>query len=210
MFPCRTPWGFQNRSPDNCHIFRFCCGPKSARRCLFQCRTCLSNVWYPKINRFLIRNSNPSTRREADAKCKLSCYRRNAIFYKFLNNTGWMVSLPRHGIHGKRQVHRCSTTRSPPLYALATRSYARAKSRSSFCHTLYFRCYRWSYVQYRIGYKIYFTENNLLRPKEGINILYFIMLPRSVTPILCAGQFSQKSTVYEVICSNVEQHMQLF
>ena len=44
VFPCRTPWGFQNRSPDNCHIFRSCCSPRSARRCLFQCRTCLSKV----------------------------------------------------------------------------------------------------------------------------------------------------------------------
>ena len=37
------------------------------------------------INRFLIRNSLPSTKHKADAKCTLCCYRRPAIFYKLLN-----------------------------------------------------------------------------------------------------------------------------
>ena len=97
--------------------------PPSARRCLFQCRTCLSKVWYPTVNRFLIRNSIPSTRREADAKCMLCCYQWPAIFYKLLNNKGSMFSRPRHGVHWKRHVHRCSTTRSPPLYTLPTQSY---------------------------------------------------------------------------------------
>ena len=114
VFPRRTPWGFLNRSPDNCHIFRPCCGPRSARRCLFQCRTCLSKVWYPTVNRFLIRNSLPSTKRKADAKCTLCCYRRRAISYKLLNNKGSLFSRLRHGVHWKRNAHRCSTTRSPP------------------------------------------------------------------------------------------------
>ena len=118
MFLCRTTWGFLNRSPDNYHIFRSYCGPRSARRHLFQCRPCLSKVWYPTVNRFLIRNSLPSTKRKADAKCTQCCYRRPAISYKLLNNNGSMFFRPRHGVHWKRHVHRCSTTRSPPLYAL--------------------------------------------------------------------------------------------
>jgi len=48
-----------------------------------------------------------------------------------------MFSRPRHGVHWKRHIHRCSTTRSPPLYALPTRSYAPPKSGSSSCSTLY-------------------------------------------------------------------------
>jgi len=39
----------------------------------FQSLSCLSKVWYPKINRFLIRNSLPSTKRKADAKWTLCC-----------------------------------------------------------------------------------------------------------------------------------------
>ena len=46
----------------------------------FQSLSCLSKVWYPTVNRFLIRNSLPSTNRKADAKCTLCCYRRPAIF----------------------------------------------------------------------------------------------------------------------------------
>ena len=107
---------------DNCHILRSCCGPRSARRYRFQCITCLSKVWYPTVNRFLIRNSLTSTKPKADAKCTLCCYRRHAIFYKFLDNKGSMFSQPRHRVQWKRHVHRCSTTRSPPLYALPTRS----------------------------------------------------------------------------------------
>ena len=82
--------------------------------CLFQCRTCLSKVWYPTVNRFFIRNSLPSTKRKADAKCTLCCYRRPAIFYKLLSNKGSMFSRPSHGVHWKRHVHRYSTTRSSP------------------------------------------------------------------------------------------------
>ena len=118
MLPCRTPWGFLNRSPDNCHIFRSCGGPRSARRCLFQCRTYLSKVWYPTLNRFLIRNSLLLTKRKADAKCTLCCYRRPAISYKLLNNKGLMFSRPRHGVHWKWHVHHCSTTCSPPAVML--------------------------------------------------------------------------------------------
>ena len=103
----------------------------------FQSLSCLSKVWYPKVNRFLIRNSLPSTKRKADAKCTLCCYRRPAILYKLLNNKGSMFSKPCYGIHWKRYVHRCSTTRSPPLYALPTRSYAPPKSGCSFCRILY-------------------------------------------------------------------------
>ena len=47
----------------------------------FQGLSCLSKVWYPTVNRFLIRNSLPSTKRKADAKCTLCCYRRPAIFF---------------------------------------------------------------------------------------------------------------------------------
>ena len=54
----------------------------------FQSLSCLSKVWYPTVNRFLIRNRLPSTKRKADAKCTLCCYRRTAIFYKLLNNKG--------------------------------------------------------------------------------------------------------------------------
>ena len=104
----------------NCHIFQSCCGTRSARRYLFQCRTCLSKVWYPTVNRFLIRNSLPSTKPKADEKRKLCCYRWPAIFYIFLNNKGSMFSQPRHGVHenGTYTVvrrwdsHHC--TRSPP------------------------------------------------------------------------------------------------
>jgi len=46
----------------------------------FQRLSCLSKVWYPTVNRILIRNSLPSTKRKADAKCTLCCYRRPAIF----------------------------------------------------------------------------------------------------------------------------------
>jgi hypothetical protein len=35
-------------------------------------------------------------------------------FDKLLNNKGSVFSRPRHGVHWKRHVHRCSTTRSPP------------------------------------------------------------------------------------------------
>jgi len=45
-----------------------------------QSLSCLSKVWYPTVNCFLIRNSLPSTKRKADAKCTLCCYRRPAIF----------------------------------------------------------------------------------------------------------------------------------
>jgi len=121
MFPCRTPWGFLNRSPDNCHIFRSCCGPRSARRCLFQCRTCLSKVWYPTVNRFLIRNSLQLTKPKADAKCTLCCYRRPAIF--FINSSTVKARCsPNHAMvyteNGtytavrRRTPHHC--TRSPP------------------------------------------------------------------------------------------------
>ena len=46
----------------------------------FQSLSCLSKVWYPTVNRFLIRNNLPSTKRKADAKCTLCCYRRPVIF----------------------------------------------------------------------------------------------------------------------------------
>jgi len=36
------------------------------------------------------------------------------FFYKLLNNKASMFSQPRHGVHWKRHVRRCSTTRSPP------------------------------------------------------------------------------------------------
>ena len=97
-------------------------------------------LWGNPREKNLIRNSIPSTRREADAKCTLCCYRQRSSFYKLLNNKGSMFSRPRHGVHWKRHVHRCSTTRSPPLYGLPTRSYAPPKLGSSFCRTLYFRC----------------------------------------------------------------------
>jgi hypothetical protein len=82
-------------------------------------------------------------KRMRNARC---CYRRLGIFYKLLNNKGSMFSRSRHGVHWKRHVHRCSTTRSPPLNALTTRSYAPPKSESYFCRTLYIvfgiiRCY---------------------------------------------------------------------
>ena len=47
----------------------------------FQSLSCLSKVWSPTVNRFLIRNSLPSTKRKADAKCRLCRYRRPAIFF---------------------------------------------------------------------------------------------------------------------------------
>jgi len=59
------------------------------------------------------------------------------FFYKLLNNKGLMFSQPHHGVHWIRHVHRCSTTRSPPLYALPTRSYDPLKSGCSFYRTLY-------------------------------------------------------------------------
>ena len=62
----------------------------------------LSKVRYPTVNRFLIRNSLPSTKRKADTKCTLCCYRRPAISYKLLNNKGSMFCRPRHGVHWKR------------------------------------------------------------------------------------------------------------
>ena len=80
----------------------------------FQSLSCLSKVWYPTVNRFLIRNGLPLTKRKADEKCTLCCYRRPAIFYKLLNSKGSMFSQPRHGVHWKRHVHCCSMTRSPP------------------------------------------------------------------------------------------------
>ena len=103
----------------------------------FQNLSCLSKVWYLMVNHFLIRNSLPSTKRKADAKCTLCCYWRPAIFYKLLNNKGSMFSQTRHDVHWKRHVHRCSMTCSTPLYALLTRSYALPKSRCSFCRILY-------------------------------------------------------------------------
>ena len=102
----------------------------------FQSFSCLSKVWYPTVNHFLIRNSLPSTKRKADAKCTLCCYWRPAIFYKLLNNKGSMFFQPRHGVHWKRHVHRCSTMLSLPLYALPTRSYVSSKSGCSFCRIL--------------------------------------------------------------------------
>ena len=67
--------------------------------CLFQCRTCSSKVRYPTVNHFLIRNSLPSTKRKADAKCTLCSYRRPTISYKLLDNKGSMFSCPRRGVH---------------------------------------------------------------------------------------------------------------
>ena len=93
---------------------------------------------YATVNRFLIRNSLPSTKPKADAKCTLCCYRRPSIFYKFLNNKGSIFSQPRHGVHWKRHVYCYSTTCSPQLYALPTRSYAPPKLECSFCRTLYY------------------------------------------------------------------------
>jgi len=116
-----------------------CNGSNFLSYCLlqrFQSLSCLSKVCYPTVNRFLIRNSLPSTKRKADAKCTLCCYWWPAIFYKLLNNKGSMFSQPRHGICWKRHVHRCSTTCSPQLYALPTQSYAPPKSGCSFCRTL--------------------------------------------------------------------------
>ena len=104
----------------------------------FQSFSCLSKVWYPRVNRFLIRNSLPSTKRKADAKCTLRWHRRPAIFYKLLNNKGLMFPQPHHGIHWKRHVHRCSTTCSQPLYALLTRSYDPPNLGCSFCRNLYY------------------------------------------------------------------------
>jgi hypothetical protein len=86
----------------------------------------------------IVRNSIPSTKRKVDAKCTLCCYRRPAIFDKFLNNKRSMFSRPRHGVHWKRHIHRCSMTYSPTLYVLPTRSYAPPKSVCSFCRTLYY------------------------------------------------------------------------
>ena len=58
-------------------------------------------------------------------------------FYKLLNNKDSMFSQQQYGVHWKRHVHRCSTTRSPPLYALPTRSYDPPKLECSFCRILY-------------------------------------------------------------------------
>ena len=60
-----------------------------------------------------------------------------AIFYKLNNNKGSMFFQPRHGLHWKRHVFRCSTTCSPVLYALPTRSYSSRKLGCSFCRILY-------------------------------------------------------------------------
>jgi len=166
VFPCRTPWGFQNRSPDNCHIFRSCCGPRSARRCLFQCRTCLSKVWYPTVNRFLIRNSITLTRREADAKCTLCCYRWPAIFYKLLNNKGSMFSRPHLGVHWKRHVHRCSTTRSPPeAVPLPNRGVLYARP-CTFLPFVLYGCVSWSLTLREESWLRVF-ENRVLRKIFG-------------------------------------------
>ena len=102
----------------------------------FQSLSCLSKVWYPTVNRFLIRNILPTTKRKADAKCTLCCHRRPAIFYKLFNNKGSMFSQPRHGIQWKWHVHCCSTTCSSLLYAFPTRSYDPPKLGRSFCRIL--------------------------------------------------------------------------
>ena len=67
-----------------------------------------------------------------------------------------MFSRTRHGVHWKRHVHRCSTTRSPPLYALPTRSYAHPKSGSSFCRILYIISY---HIKIRIKWRHYRNRN---------------------------------------------------
>ena len=85
----------------------------------FQSLSCLSKVWYPTVNRFLIRNSLPSTKRKVDAKCTLCCYRRPTIFYKLSTIKAWCS--PNHTMvyteNGTytavwRRPHHC--TRSPP------------------------------------------------------------------------------------------------
>ena len=86
----------------------------------FQSLSCLSKVWYPTVNRFLIRNSLPSTKRKVDAKCTLCCYRRPAIFIN--SSTIKVRCSPNHAMvyteNGtytavrRRAPHHC--TRSPP------------------------------------------------------------------------------------------------
>jgi len=104
----------------------------------FQSLSCLSKVWYPTVNRFLSGTASrrPSAKRMRNARCVATG--DPPFFYKLLNNKGTMFSQPRHGIHWKRHVQRYSTTCSPPLYAIPTRSYDPPKSRCSFCRTLYF------------------------------------------------------------------------
>ena len=85
-----------------------------------------------------------------------------------------MFSRPRHVLHLKRHVHRCSTTRSPPLYALPTRSYAPSKSGSSFCRTLYFRSilklisHLWLTLN-PLTCRIWWAPNNVSRWQMGFN-----------------------------------------
>jgi len=54
-----------------------------------------------------------------------------------------------------------------------------------------FRCFTWRCVQYRVGYKMYLTENHLHRPIECSDVLFYIWLQGSVTPSLCSGTFSK-------------------
>ena len=87
----------------------------------FQSLSCLSKVWYPTVNRFLIRNSLLSTKGKADAKCTLWCYRRPAIF--FINSStikarcspNYAMVYIENGTYTavrRRALHHC--TRSPP------------------------------------------------------------------------------------------------
>jgi len=48
-----------------------------------------------------------------------------------------------------------------------------------------FRCYTWPCVQYRVGCKIYLTENHLHRPLDSSYALFYIWFQGSITPTLC-------------------------
>jgi len=115
--------------------------------------SCLSKVWYPTVNRFLIRNSLPSTKRKADAKCTLCCYRRPAIFYKLStikarcspNHTMVYTENGTYTAVRWRAPHHC--TRSPPEgMALPNRSVLSAATCTSILRSLRLMCWIISWV----------------------------------------------------------------
>jgi len=126
----------------------------------------LSKVWFPTVNRFLIRNSLPSTNRKADAKCTLCCYRRPAIFINsstikercFPNHTMVYIENGTYTAIRRLSPHYC--TRSPPeamtLPNCSVLSAAPCNTPDNI--TFHINLWIWQYISRKsVDLTIYFT-----------------------------------------------------
>ena len=100
-----------------------------------------------------------------------------------------MFFQPRHGVHWKQYVHRCSKTCSQPPYALPNRSYALTKSGCSFCRILHWkrrvnRCSKTrSPSLYALPTTVYAPQPKLCPSQIGVFFLPHPSLKTARTPL---------------------------